>query len=106
MVFITAVCTYKCRSSTADTVFIFQKFNSLFTVMPLHKILIDAESAMFITAPPAKTVVYLVLCNKILFLYLHAFRKRIFCFRQAQICKLLPQSFRRIDSAVAHFLLA
>ena len=44
--------------------------------MPLLKIIIDSERAMCKPASPSKPVVYLILCDKILFLNLHIISSR------------------------------
>ena len=48
--------------------------------MPLHKILIDTEIPMMIATSTRQTVIYLVLCNKILMQHLHAVLYRVFRF--------------------------
>ena len=66
----------KRMGASACSVFLFQKCCRFLAVMPLHKIIIDTERAVFKAASPAKPVVNLVLCNKIFFLHFHMVRYR------------------------------
>ena len=59
------------------TIFIFQKSNVVFLVMPFHEILIDTELSMFKAASTSQPVINLVLCDKVLIPYLY----RIKCWK-------------------------
>ena len=60
------------------TIFIFQKSNVVFLVMPFHEILIDTELSMFKTASSCQPVINLVLCDKVLIPYLYRIKCRKF----------------------------
>ena len=60
------------------TIFIFQKSNVVFLVMPFHEILIDTELSMFKAASTSQPVINLVLCDKVLIPYLYHIKCRKF----------------------------
>ena len=61
--------------------------NCLFTIMNFLKLIIDSERAMCKPASPSKPVVYLILCDKILFLNFHIISSRKGLLFQKQIIK-------------------
>ena len=70
----------QCVGTAACTIFIFKEGYIFLPVMPLHKILIDAELSMMKAAPSGQPGVYLILCDKILLQNLHTVLYRIFLF--------------------------
>ena len=91
MVFKTFVMPWQGMGAAAYAIFLFQKSGCFLAVMPFHKIIIDAERTMYIAASSAKSVVYLILRDKIFFFYFHTVRKRKSFLLQKQVIKLCPQ---------------
>ena len=73
-----SVTSWKCVGAAARTIFILQKSNVVFLVMPFHEILIDTEFSMFKAASTCQPVINLVLCDKVLIPYFHRIRCRKF----------------------------